>query len=550
MNLNYTICCLLGLLVPLVAGAQKTITPKSYIAEYKDIAIAEMERSGIPASITLAQGIHESAYGTSTLAKEANNHFGIKCTKDWTGKSYEKWDDEARKSCFRVYKSAEESYVDHTDFLVNRKHYAFLFDYPTTDYESWAKGLRKAGYATDPKYPTKLIHTIELYDLSQYDKVNTGVLVVFEPNTTADVPKNTSIYTRPEPIERKLRTKPASFLFAKYKKGIFRHNGASYVIAQEGESPLDVSIRFGVPYNRLLKFNDLVDGDILLKNQYIYISPKRNNYKEEEAFHRVEHDERMYEIAQYYGIKLDALLERNLMGEGQEPKNGEMIKLKEKADARPAIRPVSHTDELPKEENNSNNNTYKPVISSVTVERPKPEDVKLNTPVYDKNIYTPKTTLNTTHNKDSIDFGKRDISIDTDTTWMIFDDTDIDNNDDDNNNYSGTYTPVTTDKPSEEVKTAVDSPKINTAALFPAATGGTNENTTTTPINNNTNNTVNTNDTQTNSKPKFIIHEVQASETLYRLSVKYKVSVEEIKTVNDLSNNTITPKQQLKIPQK
>lgn len=546
MNLNYRIYCLLGLLFPILATAQKTITPKSYIEQYKDIAINEMERSGIPASITLAQGIHESAYGTSTLAKEANNHFGIKCTTDWTGKTYEKWDDEARKSCFRVYTSAEQSYIDHTDFLVNRKHYAFLFDYPTTDYTSWAKGLRKAGYATDPKYPTKLIHTIELYNLSQYDKVNSGGLVVFEPNSTPDVPKNTSIYTRPEPIERKLRTKPASFLFTEYKKGIFRQNGASYVIAQAEESPLDVSIRFGIPYNRLLKFNDLVDGDRLMKNQYIYISPKRNGFKEEKAFHKVEHDERMYEIAQFYGIKLDALLERNLMIEGQEPKNGEMIKLKEKADVRPAIRSAQYTDELPKEENNNNNNSniYKPVISSVKIERPKSEDVKLNTPVYNENIYTKQPKLNTTANKDSIaDFGKKDISIDPDTSWMVFEDMNTSTTNDNNS----LYTPSTT---TDENNTKVDSPKINKAALFPSGLGNTGKST-----NNNTNTTTNTtNNTNTEvtttSNDNYIIHQVEEKETLYRLSIKYKVSVEEIKRVNDLSNNTITPKQQLKIPQK
>ncbi|MCP4440606.1 MAG: LysM peptidoglycan-binding domain-containing protein [Aureispira sp.] len=541
---------LMGLLFPLTAFSQKTVTPKAYIAKYKDIAIKEMERSGIPASITLAQGIHESAYGTSTLAREAKNHFGIKCTKDWGGETYKKWDDEAKKSCFRVYSSAEQSYIDHTDFLVNRKHYAFLFDYPTTDYKSWAKGLRKAGYATDPKYPTKLIHTIELYKLSQYDKVNSGGLVVFEPKATPDLPKNTSIYTQPKPIERKLRTKRASFLFKRYKKGIFRHNGASFVMAQDGESPLDASIRFGIPYNKLLKFNDLVDGDVLLKNQYVYISPKRSSFKGQKDFHKVENDERMYEIAQLYGMKLQALLEKNLMVEGQEPKNGEIIRLKEKALARPAMRSISHIDKLPDDGTNNNNNTYKPVVSSVTIKRPKAEDVKLNTPVYEDNIYTKKPTLNTTVNKDSIAFGKKDIKIDNDTSWMIEEDVDTSyfNN---TTNTGALYTPKTTYTPNENTNVSVDSPKVNKAALFPAGIGGTGTTTTNTnPVpKTTTNNNVEDNGVSTN-KTGFVMHEVQPQETLYRLSVKYKVSVDEIKSVNNLSNNTITPKQQLKIPQK
>ena len=148
---------------------------EDYINQYKFVAIDEMHRTGIPASITLAQGIHESQAGFSALATQANNHFGIKCKKYWKGKTYYHNDDDydtkgnLMKSCFRVYNSAQESYEDHSDFLRFTRHYQSLFNYSNTDFENWATGLQKCGYATDKKYATKLIQTIKKFDLSEYD---------------------------------------------------------------------------------------------------------------------------------------------------------------------------------------------------------------------------------------------------------------------------------------------------------------------------------------------------------------------------------------------
>lgn len=147
----------------------------SYIDEYKDLAIAEMYRTGIPASITLSQGLHESTNGTSRLAVEANNHFGIKCKSYWVGaKFYHKDDDldtsgNLLESCFRAYGNSLESYVDHSNFLVNSRHYKELFTFDKTDYISWAYGLKRCGYATDEQYPEKLINKINQYSLYQYD---------------------------------------------------------------------------------------------------------------------------------------------------------------------------------------------------------------------------------------------------------------------------------------------------------------------------------------------------------------------------------------------
>ena len=151
---------------PPVAMAQSPI--ENYVRQWAPTAVREMYRSGVPASITLAQGILESRYGLSPLAANGNNHFGIKCHKDWTGKK-QYHDDDEKGECFRVYDDAYESFRDHSDFLRYRDRYKFLFEFPTTDYKSWAYGLKKAGYATDPGYPGKLIKYIEDYKLNEYD---------------------------------------------------------------------------------------------------------------------------------------------------------------------------------------------------------------------------------------------------------------------------------------------------------------------------------------------------------------------------------------------
>ena len=153
--------------LPVVAVAQ---TPQlDYIAKYSALAVSEMQRTGVPASITLAQGLVESAAGLSPLAVHANNHFGMKCHNDWDGETFYK-DDDAEQECFRAYRSAEECFRAHSDFLRNRPRYAALFELEPTDYKGWARGLKKAGYATDPAYADKLIKQIEDYQLDRFDR--------------------------------------------------------------------------------------------------------------------------------------------------------------------------------------------------------------------------------------------------------------------------------------------------------------------------------------------------------------------------------------------
>ena len=152
-----------------VQGQSRNNQYEDYIKKYRDIAVEEMKRYHIPASITLAQGLLESGAGNGTLARKSNNHFGIKCGSDWRGKTV-KHDDDARNECFRVYKDPKDSYRDHSKFLAGKQRYAFLFDLKITDYKGWARGLKKAGYATNPRYAHQLIDIIERYDLDKYDK--------------------------------------------------------------------------------------------------------------------------------------------------------------------------------------------------------------------------------------------------------------------------------------------------------------------------------------------------------------------------------------------
>lgn len=556
-------------------------TVERYIEQFKDIAIQEMERSGIPASITLAQGIHESAFGNSELARKAKNHFGIKCTKDWEGKKMYKWDDEAQKSCFRFYRSAEDSYVDHTDFLLNRRHYAFLFEYKRDEYKRWAKGLRRAGYATDPRYPEKLIRTIEKYQLQQYDRAS-GVLTY--DTTPLDVET---------PLVRGKRRKPRSFLFKRYKPGFFRTNGASYAISRKGESPLAVAKRFGIPYKRFLKFNDLEDGDQLIDYQPIYIQPKRAGYKGEEETYLVEKDITMYEIAQEFGVKLNNLLVLNLMKEGEEPANGQKIQLKETAVVKPKLRPRKHVDTLPPQyvPDDKNDALKKPVNANAVVivpkvERPKPQSMELNTPLYNPGVYADTTLINTSLSRNREYLDAKIMSPQTPTRV----------------NVEGSRTTTTVirrrrpnnvrehENPAiqthgrQQTHSPNNNPRVNSDALFPP---NTNSTTTVlrrpqtppapkppvpTPLTPNQSATKGsfTNEGSTRdypnkpmvtpnvdaleggheAAPDFEHHIVQKGETLYAIHRKYNVPVSIIQELNGLSGTNIKVGQELRIPVK
>lgn len=551
---TYFIIVLIATLPTFLIAQKGDLTTDEYINKFKNIAIQEMERSGIPASITLAQGIHESAYGNSNLAKKANNHFGIKCTKDWEGKKMYKWDDEAQKSCFRVYVSAEESYVDHTDFLLNRKHYAFLFDYDRSDYKKWAKGLKKAGYATDPKYPDKLIRTIEKYKLAQYDRA-TGIL-------TYDT---TRIKNLPIAKAGNRKTKPRSFFFKKYKPGFFRTNGATYAISRKGESALAVAKRFGIPYKRFLKFNDLQDGDELMDYQPAYIQPKRATYKGEETFYKVEKDITMYEIAQEFGVKLSSLLSQNLLEAGEEPQNGELIMLKETALSKPKLRSKYHVDTLPspylEEEDVKKVKTpiQPPKVVIPKVERPKPQAIEINTPTYDQTVYADTTKINTSvsKNKAFLNVNVTSTATTTEHTTTVKRTTVIrrpktqpvpkSNPDALFKPVEKNTTKVVVPKPSDVSKKLVipTEEPIHKPVVKKTGIGSTKDYQSTPivvkkePV-----------EERVAEKETFLYHVVQKGETLYRIYRKYGISVGEIQRVNNLTSTTLDIGAKLKIPVK
>lgn len=284
----------------------------SYTSLYASEAINEMIRTGIPASITLAQGIIESDYGRSRLATEANNHFGIKCHNDWKGgRIYH--DDDRRNECFRKYRSPEESFRDHSDFLVNGSRYRFLFDYNMGDYKSWARGLKRAGYATNPKYASMLIRAIEENDLHKYDEVVMGsrkrvkkseIEYIDASDNEADAPSSQTITLHNSSTRVKER------------------NRIQYVLVEDGDTYESLAEAFDLLSWEIFRYNDLPDDAILVPGQLVYLQPKRNKAEPGNEFHIMKEGETMYTISQLYGIKLKTLYEKNGLVPGRKPDVG------------------------------------------------------------------------------------------------------------------------------------------------------------------------------------------------------------------------------------
>jgi len=269
-----------------------------------------MHGTGIPASITLAQGMLESDYGNSPLAKYANNHFGIKCHRGWEGPSFIQDDDEANE-CFRKYFSAFDSYRDHSEFLMTRDRYASLFEFKATDYKAWARGLKKAGYATNPKYADLLIKIIEENELHQYDRVRK--LPDSEPVAEMRSGKEEA---REEPVPHVMSVSAIDV----------SENNIKFVLAKKGDSPLSVSERYGLSRWQIVKYNDLNKDAKLLEGEVVYIQPKRNNAQQE--FHTVQNGETMRDVSQRYGVKMNRLLKMNDLDDASAPKVGDKLKLR------------------------------------------------------------------------------------------------------------------------------------------------------------------------------------------------------------------------------
>ncbi|MCB9261153.1 MAG: LysM peptidoglycan-binding domain-containing protein [Flavobacteriales bacterium] len=270
-----------------VVFSQDKMTREQYIETYKELAIAEMFRAGVPASITMAQGILESNNGNSRLAKEGNNHFGIKCKANWTGRTIQA-DDDAPDECFRAYDSPEESYRDHSDFLRENWRYRELFDLHITDYLGWAEGLRKAGYATNQSYHTMIINLIEKHQLYTLD-------------------------VAPEPI---------------MPRPLVMQNDVPVVYAGKDETLETIAKSNDITNRQIYKYNDLKEGDKINEGDIVYLKPKRRYGSE--RYHTLAEGETMYQISQQYGIKLKHLYKRNRLEMGEEPTDGAKIYMKGK----------------------------------------------------------------------------------------------------------------------------------------------------------------------------------------------------------------------------
>lgn len=310
-----------------ISHSQTRQTREEYIDKYKAIAVAHMERYGIPASITMAQGILESDSGNSLLSRSSNNHFGIKCKKTWKGdRVYH--DDDAKGECFRSYPSVEASYQDHAEFLDSSPRYDSLFAYPSTDYRSWARGLKAAGYATAPDYAQRLVKIIEDYHLylldqdegtkryTSYKASGSETEAWFESHSTA---------ASDELVD------PNAFrvtINSHCGYNVYRNNKTYYIIAKEGDTFRSLGAIFRISERTMRKFNDAGKGSTLAKGDIVYIERKKARWEGNALLHVVRHDETLHSLAQSYGIRERSLAKINSVRNGRDFRNGQTIKLR------------------------------------------------------------------------------------------------------------------------------------------------------------------------------------------------------------------------------
>ena len=352
-----------------------------YIQKYHKIAMREMQEYKIPASITLAQGLLESGNGKSELAKRSNNHFGIKCHSSWQGKrTY--YDDDAKGECFRVYDDPAQSYRDHSLFLANGQRYAFLFELKITDYKEWAKGLKKAGYATLPVYANVLINLIETYDLTQYDKkALTGPKIVLEENKTktdntkqtttnknntsnsstnktntktntsstkttktntkTNSSTNTKTNTKNKTKAKDSDKKSVSEIRSPYKlseaavvgkvldgRYVRENNGVKFIYAKAGDNVYKLAHEMEIYDYQLIKYNNLGKRRNLSENEVIYIEPKKNKASKKYKYHVIQKGETLSYVSRLYAVKLESIFKMNDMDEKTILHVGDKIRLR------------------------------------------------------------------------------------------------------------------------------------------------------------------------------------------------------------------------------
>ncbi len=305
---------------PPAFAADGKMTREEYIAKYKSDAVRDMKKTGVPASITMAQACLESQDGNSPLAIEANNHFGIKCA-DWNGDTYVQ-DDDRRNECFRKYKGALESYDDHSNFLRTRPRYAELFLLDATDYKGWAYGLKKAGYATNPQYAGRIIKIIEDFKLYELDRGGELPKEIYEPVASA----------KPEPPVRKTTERifvPTTDVINPFGgHQVFYTNETPYVIAKDGDNYRTIADEFEMGEWQILKYNEVSKSTPLDEGEKIYLKPKKRTG--DRTFYTLKQGQTLHDVAQEQGVKLRLLLKWNNLSENAEVRPGQRIYLKNK----------------------------------------------------------------------------------------------------------------------------------------------------------------------------------------------------------------------------
>lgn len=313
-NYRFIFSLLLLFLLPIMAS--KADSRKNFVHKYKHIAIREMERTGIPASITLAQGILESGCGESELALNANNHFGIKCHSEWEGPTYT-MDDDEEDECFRKYKTPEQSWIDHSDFLTSRPRYAGLFSLKSTDYRAWAKGLKAAGYATNPKYAELLIKIIEEEELYKFDRLIKHPDNRVPSISAEEFAESVSTQSRPGNVS--------------YRNREEMKNGIICIEAIPGDTFEKIAGYYGIKLKKLLQYNELQTPE-LKPGQMVYLKKKKTKAARGYEFHRVKPGDNLYDISQQYGVRLKNIIRFNYLTEDSPLTEGEKIFLRKKAE--------------------------------------------------------------------------------------------------------------------------------------------------------------------------------------------------------------------------
>lgn len=302
IRLAVCLCCLL--LTCAVQAQRRNAAYNAYIKQYAPLAVEQMKQHKIPASITLAQGLLESGAGRSTLARKSNNHFGIKCHRDWRGRRVYH-DDDAKGECFRAYRHPRDSYEDHSLFLKRGQRYAFLFKLQITDYKGWARGLKKAGYATDRSYANRLITIIEDYDLYKYDAQGLSK-------------------REARKWEKLLKKKP----WLANPHQVYLANGLAYVVARAGDDFRLLGKEMDISWKKLVKYNDLHKDYTLEAGDIIYLKEKRKKADKKYPYCIVRDGDSMHTIAQRYGIRLKYLYKMNKKDADYVPEVGDRLRLR------------------------------------------------------------------------------------------------------------------------------------------------------------------------------------------------------------------------------